>query len=81
MTKYNWDDQLRYDTQNTVWKVDPNEPKNSESQLSYEPLAYSWNFGSKIRDVLGVSKAAKEAAGEVIAEMSDDLKAEARKGS
>lgn len=81
MAKYNnnWNNQPRYDTQNTVRKIHLNEPKNSESQLSYEPLAYG--VSDKLGGWLGIDKAAKKAAEQVISQMGNDLKAEAREAA
>ncbi|WP_341813093.1 hypothetical protein [Wolbachia endosymbiont (group B) of Germaria angustata] len=75
----NSESQSSYDTQNTVWKVHLNEPQNSESQLSSETLAYG--VSDKLGSWLGIDKAAKKAAEQVISKMGNDLKLEARKAA
>lgn len=82
MVKYNyknWNDQPSYDTQNTVRKIHLNEPQNSESQLSSKTLAYG--VSDTVGGWLGVDKAAKKAAEQVISKMGNDLKLEARKAA
>lgn len=54
---------------------------------NYKNLANESNFSSQVYHagmfdkILGISKTAKEAASQVIAEMGEDLKAEARKAA
>ncbi|MGL9758099.1 MAG: hypothetical protein ACR5LA_04510 [Wolbachia sp.] len=75
----NSESQSSYDTQNIVWKVHRNQPQNSEGQLSSEPLAYG--VSNKLGGWLGIDQAAKKAANQVISQMGNDLKLEARKAA
>ncbi len=56
-------------------------------KYNYKNLANESNFSSQVHragifdKILGISKAAEEAANQVITEMGDDLKAEARKAA
>ncbi|WP_353279745.1 hypothetical protein [Wolbachia endosymbiont (group B) of Xanthorhoe designata] len=54
-------------------------PKNSESQLSSETLAYG--VSDTLGGWLGIDKAAQKAAEQVISQMGNDLKLEARKAA